>query len=128
MRENMIIELENIVTQLFKSVDDLDVPNVVKWFADDIQMVEEISGKWTRGKNHAEKAFTDSLQVVSDIHSKGSEFHTLMTGESALLTCLLTQTYIYQGNPVSLVAPTTVAFRRENGEWKIILLHSLPVS
>ena len=41
----MSVELENIVTQLFKSVDDLDIPNVVKWFADDIQMVEEISGK-----------------------------------------------------------------------------------
>jgi ketosteroid isomerase-like protein len=124
----MSVELENIVTQMFKSLDDLDAPNVVKWFAHDIQMVEEISGKWTRGKNHAEKAFTDSLQVVSDIHSKISEFYTVMTDETALLTCLLTQTYIYQGNPVSLVAPTTVAFRRENGEWKIILLHSLPLA
>lgn len=124
----MSVELENIVTQMFQSLDDLDAPNVVKWFAHDIQMVEEISGKWTRGKNHAEKAFTDSLQVVSDIHSKISEFYTVMTDETALLTCLLTQTYIYQGNPVSLVAPTTVAFRRENGEWKIILLHSLPLA
>ena len=124
----MSVELENIVTQMFQSLDDLDAPNVVKWFAHDIQMVEEISGKWTRGKNHAEKAFTDSLQVVSDIHSKISEFYTVMTDETALLTCLLTQTYIYQGNPVSLVAPTPVAFRRENGEWKIILLHSLPLA
>jgi ketosteroid isomerase-like protein len=124
----MSVELENIVTQLFKSVDDLDIPNVVKWFADDIQMVEEISGKWTRGKNHAEKAFLDALEVASDFHSKGSEFYTVMSGESALLTCLLTQTYIYKGNPVSIVAPTTVAFRRENGEWKIILLHSLPLA
>jgi ketosteroid isomerase-like protein len=124
----MSIELENIVTQIFKSLDDLDTSNAVKWFADDIQMVDEISGKWTRGKNHAEKAFTDALQVVSDIHSKVSEFYTVMTDETALLTCLLTQTYIFHGNPVSLVAPTTVAFRRENGEWKVILLHSLPVA
>jgi len=27
---------------------------------------------------------------------------------------------------VSIVAPTTVAFRKDGGAWKIVLIHSIP--
>ena len=119
-------ELEQKVIDAFKAFDTLDLPTVFATLSDDIETVDEITQKWNRGRAAAEANFEALVGVVSDIKSDLSEFHVLVTGEMAIVTCLLKQTYVYEGNPVSIVAPTTCALRNENGDWKFVLLHSVP--
>ena len=124
----MSTELEGIVQELFVAVDKLDVPGVAALVADDAQMVEEISRKWTRGKANVEATFADAASMVSNITSKVSEFHTVVTGDTAIVTCILDQTYTFEGNEVTIYAPTSVGFSKSQGVWKISLLHSVPLS
>lgn len=124
----MSAELESIVQELFVAVDKLDVPGVAALVADDAQMVEEISRKWTRGKSNVEATFADAASMVSNITSKVSEFHTVVTGDTAIVTCILDQTYTFEGNEVTIYAPTSVGFSKSQGVWKISLLHSVPLS
>jgi len=124
----MSTELEGIVKELFVAVDKLDVPGVAALVADDAQMVEEISRKWTRGKANVEAAFADAASMVSNITTKVSEFHTVVTGDTAIVTCILDQTYTFEGNEVTIYAPTSVGFSKSQGVWKISLLHSVPLS
>jgi hypothetical protein len=44
----------------------------------------------------------------------------------SIVTCTLQQGYTHEGNPASIIAPTTVAFRHYGGAWKIVLIHSIP--
>jgi ketosteroid isomerase-like protein len=124
----MSTELEGIVKELFVAVDKLDVPGVAALVADDAQMVEEISRKWTRGKANVEAAFAGAAGMVSNITTKVSEFHTVVTGDTGIVTCILDQTYTFEGNEVVIYAPTSVGFIKSQGVWKISLLHSVPLS
>jgi len=38
------------------------------------------------------------------------------------------QTYTMDGNAEQVSAPMTIGFRREAGQWKLALLHSIPLS
>ena len=126
--KTMSAELESIVQELFNAVDKLDVPGVAALVTDDAQMVDEVSRKWTRGKSNVEAAFASATGVVSNINSKVSEFHTVVTGDTGIVTCVLNQTYTFEGHEVVIYAPTTVVFSMSQGTWKISLLHSVPLS
>jgi len=126
--KTMSAELESIVQELFKAVDKLDVPGVAALVTDDSQMVDEVSRKWTRGKSNVEAAFASATGVVSNINSKVSEFHTVVTGDTGIVTFVLNQTYTFEGHEVVIYAPTTVVFSMSQGTWKISLLHSVPLS
>ena len=124
----MSTELEGITRELFEAVDKLDVAGVAALLADDAQMVEEITRKWTRGKANVEAAFAGAAGMVSNITTKVSEFHTVVTGDTGIVTCILDQTYTFEGNEVTIYAPTTVGFSKNAGIWKISLLHSVPLA
>ena len=48
-------------------------------------------------------------------------------GDVGVLTCWLDQGYTFEGNAQHISAPTTIVFRREGGEWKVVLFHSIPL-
>jgi hypothetical protein len=128
-RVKMSAELEGIVTKMFEDLDKLDVAGVISVFADQVQWVDEFTRKWTRGsKDSLEAFFSDAVKAISKIESKSSDFHTVVSGDSGLVTFFLTQTYTYEGNEVELEAPTTIAFVREGGAWKVSMLHSIPLT
>jgi len=124
----MSTELEVIVQEFFKAVDKLDVPAVVGFVSEDAQMVEEITRKWIRGKSNVEVAFANVASLVSKVNTVASAFHTTVVGESAIVTCIVDQTYTFEGNEVTIYAPTTVGFSKSEGDWKISLIHSVPLS
>ena len=126
MTQELKQKLEQKVIDTFKAFDALDLPTISATLSDDVETVDEITQKWNRGRAAAEANFEALVGVVTDIHSNVSEFNVLVAGEMAIVTCLLKQTYVYEGNPVSIVAPTTCALRNENGQWKFVLLHSVP--
>jgi len=122
----MTHELEQQVIDIFKAFDILDYPTIFSHLSDDIEGVDEISQKWHRGRAAVEASFRAFEGVVTEIHSELSEFNVMVTGDMAIVTCLLKQSYMYDGNLVEIVAPTTCALRLEDGQWKFVLLHSIP--
>jgi ketosteroid isomerase-like protein len=119
-------DLKNVVIDLFAAFDKLDIKSVVNRLSDDIEQVDELTQKWSRGKAKVAEAYNALAGMVSEIKSELSDFNVITSSDMSIVTCTLHQSYMYEGNLVSIVAPTTVAFRQDGGEWKIVLVHSLP--
>jgi ketosteroid isomerase-like protein len=119
-------DLKKIVVGMFKSLDDLDSEGVVKYFSDDVEQVDELAKKWLRGKAICVAAIEGMMTTVSDIKSEVSDLNLISSSEMAIVTCTLNQSYTFEGKSISIVAPTTIAFRLENGAWKAVLLHTVP--
>ena len=49
-------------------------------------------------------------------------------GKVALITFVLEQTYTMNGQQQNISAPTSILFRRENDDWKIALIHTVPIA
>jgi uncharacterized protein (TIGR02246 family) len=120
---------EQTVALLFQAFDSLDIERVETLIADDFQGVDELSGGWRRGR----QALHEYLQMVSaaglsDVRSQLSDVHTTDWGDTALVTAVLDQSYGMGGHIVRLHAPTTIVLRRQDGGWRIALVHSVPLS
>jgi ketosteroid isomerase-like protein len=118
--------LELKVRSMFEALDRLDMQTIFADLSDDIETVDELTQKWNRGRAAAEAAFNMAGSSVSEVKSELSEFNVLDSGDMAVVTCLLNQSYVYEGTKVHIVAPTSCVARLENGEWKFVLLHSIP--
>ena len=119
-------DLKNVVIDLFAAFDKLDIESVIDRLSEDIEQVDELTQKWSRGKAKVTEAYNGFAGVVSEIKSELSDFNVITSSDMSIVTCTLHQSYTYEGNPVSIVAPTTVAFRQDGGAWKIVLIHSIP--
>jgi uncharacterized protein (TIGR02246 family) len=120
---------EQTVALLFQAFDSLDIVRLEPMFADDAQGVDELSGGWRRGR----QALHEYLRMlsgagVSDVRSQLSDVHTTDWGDTALVTAVLDQSYGMGGDTVRLHAPTTIVLRRQDGGWRIALVHSVPLS
>jgi hypothetical protein len=47
--------------------------------------------------------------------------------DAGVVTCVIDQTYRYQGRMERITAPTTLVLRREGGDWRIALMHTVPL-
>jgi ketosteroid isomerase-like protein len=121
----MTHELEQNVVEMFKAFD-VGFTLIFPLLSDDIEVVDELTQKWGRGREQVEANFRSFEGVVTEVHSDVSDFNVLVAGDMAIVTCLLKQSYMYEGNRVEIIAPTTCALRNENGQWKYVLLHSVP--
>ena len=119
-------DLKNVVIDLFAAFDKLDIESVIDRLSDDIEQVDELTQKWSRGKAKVTEAYNGFAGVVSEIKSELSDFNVITSSDMSIVTCTLHQSYTFEGNPVSIVAPTTVVFRQDGGAWKVVLIHSIP--
>jgi ketosteroid isomerase-like protein len=119
-------DFKKIVIEMFKSLDSLDTEAVVKNFSDDVEQVDELTQKWSRGKAICVAAISGMMTSVTDIKSQVSDLNVISSSDMAVVTCTLNQSYTFDGKSSSIVAPTTIAFRLESGAWKVVLLHSVP--
>ena len=119
-------DFKGIVIDLFKSLDRLDAPSIIEKFSDDVEQVDELTQKWSRGKAVCAAAISGIVEMVSNLKSDISDLNVISSSDMAIVTCTMKQTYKYEGNSVSIVAPTTVAFRRESSGWKVVLIQSVP--
>ncbi len=124
----MTHELEQIVIDSFKALDSMSLQSFYENLADDVETVDEITQKWNRGKAVVEQSLNALQGAVTDIKSELSDFSIIeVGGDGAVVTCLLNQSYVYEGQSVSIVAPTTNVFRKDaEGTWKFVLMHSIP--
>ena len=121
-------ELESGARELFDALDRKDFDRLVRMTTDDAQSVDEISRGWLRGRA-AMEAYLKSLgEQVSNIRSTLSDVNAVEVGDFGIVTLVLDQEYDMGGQHTSIRAPTSLVFRRANGEWQLALLHSVPLA
>ncbi len=123
----MTAEIELVVRRLFDNFDSLDFDAIREATTSDALGVDEISRRWLRSQDEIAKYFVDLGQVVSQVKSELNDLHVVTWGDTALVTLWLEQSYVLEGQPQKVSAPTTVALRRQGDSWKIALIHSIPL-
>jgi ketosteroid isomerase-like protein len=123
----MATELAGIVRELFDDLDHQDFDAVVDRTAPDVQTVEEITRRWMRSRDEVRDYFAQLKPIMSDIKSQLTDIHEISWGDTGLVTCWLEQRYVLDGEVQHISAPTTMMFRREDGNWKAVLMHSIPL-
>jgi ketosteroid isomerase-like protein len=119
--------LEAATRQLFESLERKDAEAIIPSLAKDVQAVDEISRRWMRGPSELGAYMRQLVTMVDNVHTTISDVHETVRGDIGLMTCWIEQDYTLEGKRQHVSAPTTVAFRQENGAWKILLFHSLPL-
>jgi ketosteroid isomerase-like protein len=120
--------LEQRVHQLFVLIDSLDFERLDEYVADDVRVVDELSGGWCRGRNAFEEYYDQLKETVASIESRLSGFETCAWGDAGLVTFELAQRYRLGEEQHRIRAPTSVVFRRGPDGWKIVLIHSVPLA
>jgi ketosteroid isomerase-like protein len=122
-----VSELETLTRRIFELIDTMDTKGMSAMIADDAQGIDEISRGWMRGREALEGYFGQLEQMVDEVSSKVRNVHETEWGDAGLVTCVVDQTYEMDGAEQSITAPTSIVFRREGGEWKIAMFHSVPL-
>jgi ketosteroid isomerase-like protein len=119
--------LTELAQELFSDLDAERFDQLVDRATEDVQGVDEISRRWLRGRA-AMQTYLDGLRGnIAGIHSTLRDTREADFGDVGLVTATLEQTYSLSGRNETIVAPTSILFRREDGTWKFALLHSVPI-
>ena len=86
-----------------------------------------ISRRWIRG-SELESHLRQMLDQVNDVHTRLRDVTERVWDDTGVLTCWLEQRYTIEGAEQQISAPTTLVFRRSNGNWKLALFHSVPLT
>jgi ketosteroid isomerase-like protein len=120
--------LESMAQELFDALDRKDFDRIVRLATDDVQGVDEISRGWLRGRAAMEAYFKSLGEQVSNIRSTLSDVHAVEVGDVGIITLVLNQEYDMGGQRASIHAPTSIVVRRVDGDWRMVLLHSVPLA
>ncbi|HYT52212.1 MAG TPA: nuclear transport factor 2 family protein [Gaiellaceae bacterium] len=120
-------EPEGVVRQMFEALDRMDISRMQQVIAEDAQSVDEISRRWLRSKGELGDYLKQLGGAVSDVRTELRDVHEQAWGDAGVVTCWLEQDYTMEGAGQHVSAPTTVVLRREKGEWRITLFHSVPL-
>lgn len=115
------------VREAFRRLDALDMRGFAQLAADDAQGIDEISRRWMRGRADLDAYMTHLAGAVKDVRSTLLDIHERIYGDVGLITCWIEQDYTFQGTPQHVSAPTTVVLRRDGTEWRILLMHMIPL-
>jgi ketosteroid isomerase-like protein len=120
-------ELEGVANDLIKAMEAKDLERMLAFTDDDAQGVDEISRRWIRGAE-LEAYLRQMVGMVSDVRTTLSDVTERLWDDTGVLTCWLEQRYAFEGSEQQISAPTTIVFRRSDGEWKVALFHSVPLA
>ena len=120
-------ELESVANDFVAALDSKDVDRIVESTTEDAQGVDEISRRWLRGRSELDSYLRQLMGAVSDLRTELRDAEEHVWGDIGVLTCWLKQDYTFEDNAQHISAPTTIVFRREGGEWKLALFHSVPL-
>ncbi len=113
--------------QLLELLDSMELSEFGAMLTDDAQSIDEISRGWRRGRDSIAAYMAQLKDVVSDVHSQISDPHEAVWGDVGLVTFVLEQSYTMDGQNQTLEAPTSILFRRQDGDWRIALIHTVPL-
>ena len=120
-------ELTAVVQRIFDALDKADVDTALALLGSDAQGIDEISRKWIRGRGELTGYVRQLMEGASDIHSEINDAHEVDWGDVGTVTFWLEQDYTFEGERTHVSAPTTCVLRRETGDWRIALIHSIPL-
>lgn len=120
-------ELEAVVRQMLEGLDKGDMSFVTAVMASEAQGIDEISRRWMRGNDEVKDYAQQLAGMVSNVHTEIRDAHETAWDDTGLLTCWIEQDYTMEGDPIHISAPTTVVLRKEDGDWRVALFHSLPL-
>jgi len=105
------------------------VARIEALLTDDIQGVDELSGGWRRGRASIHDYLESVVSAgISGLRSEIGDLTTTEWDDTAVVTCVLDQTYALAGDDQRIHAPTSILLRRTDGGWRCALLHSVPVA
>ncbi len=122
----MSLDPKSVILAAFKAVDNADAEALLDMMADDITQIDEISKKWSRGKAEVAAVVRPMFDLVKSIKSSISDVHVQTSNDIAIVTFMLDQSYVFEGQQVAIVAPTSCVLRQEKGVWKLVLIHTMP--
>jgi ketosteroid isomerase-like protein len=120
-------ELDAAISEFVSAIDAMDVDRMAAGMTDDAQGVDEISRRWLRGRAALEEYLHGLAAAVTDVRTTVRDVEERVSADTATVTCWIDQDYVFDGAPRHASAPTTMAFRREGGTWKLTLFHSIPI-
>jgi hypothetical protein len=119
--------LQETVSQLLERLDAMDLEALGGMVDDEVQGVDEIARRWMRGRPAIEGYFSQLKDTVSDVRSRMSDVQEEAWGDAGLVTFVLDQAYTLDGQQQTISAPTSIVFRRRGSDWKIVLIHTVPL-
>ncbi len=120
-------ELEAVVHKLFAAIDERDAEAALRLGADDMQGIDELSRQWMRGVDEVAEYVRDLVTQVDDVRSEIHDVHESVWGDVGLVTFWLEQDYTLDAERHHISAPSSVVLRRDDGEWRMVLFHSIPL-
>ena len=119
--------LQQTVSRLLERLDAMDLEALGGMVDDEVQGVDEIARGWMRGRPAIERYLSQLKDTVSDVRSRMSDVQEDAWGDAGLVTFVLDQTYTLDGQQQTISAPTSIVFRRRGSDWKIVLIHTVPL-
>jgi ketosteroid isomerase-like protein len=120
-------ELAGVASEFIAALDSLDIDRMMAQVAEGAQGVDEISRRWIRRRAEIDSYLRQLASSVSDLHTELEDTSEDVWGDTGVLTGWLEQRYALEGQAQHVSAPTTIEFRREGGQWKLSLFHSVPL-
>jgi ketosteroid isomerase-like protein len=113
--------------RLLEALDRADADAAAAIVSADAQGIDEVSRRWVRGSGALIANVHELVDAVADMRSEMRDVHEEQWDDSATVTFWLEQDYTFDGRREHVSAPTTYVFRREHGDWKLVLGHSVPI-
>lgn len=119
--------LQQTVSRLLEFLDAMNLDALATLVDDEVQSIDEITRGWVRGRSAMNGYLSQLQDTVSDVRSEMSDVQEKAWGDTGLVTFTLDQTYTMDGQRQQISAPTSVVFQRRENEWKIMLIHTVPL-
>lgn len=105
---------------------DVDAVTAVYWNDRRLSLFN-YNGSVTKGWEQVRKNRESSYPEIKDVKLEVRDLSvTMLEANSAVVTCLWTQSQNYKGVPETASGRMTLVFKRFGNEWKAIHLHSSP--
>ena len=120
-------KLEAAMREMFDTLGRDDPEAMLGHFSREPQGIDELSREWMRGRDAMAAYIRGMLSQVKDVKSEIRDFHEVIVGDLGLATFWLEQEYTLGGEKHHVSAPSSAVLQLEDGEWKIVLFHSIPL-
>lgn len=120
-------QLQAVLQGMFDALGRNDPETMLGHLAEETQGVDELSREWMRGREVLERYIRGMITQVGDVQSEIRDVHEVIWDDTGLMTFWLEQDYTLGGERHHISAPSSAVFRREDGEWRVVVFHSIPL-
>ncbi|SRR6266516_858724 len=119
--------LETTVRDVMAAFDRQEYDVLRNRLAPDAQGVDEITRRWLRDAGEIDAYFKQLEGSVEQIRTSLSDLREDDWGDVGVVTGWMEQDYTVAGTPQHVSAPFTFVLRRIDGEWRLALMHAVPL-